>query len=184
MKLKYLLLLIIIITSVIIIYNHNYTKKINILSINSLNEKENYNTYLSNYLNKSNLNYNFNVDYTNDQLEIENLIALIDKNDKEFQNIIYSSDVIIISLGNIDIKTEKYNNIINELKELFKKLRYINSKEIIFISPYKIKSTTLIKELCHKYNIIFINGSSFLNKSELLAQMIYRKIEQQYNIIN
>ena len=182
MKYKYLLLIIIITISVILIYNHNYTKKINILSINSLNEQENYNTYLSNYLNKSNLNYNFNVDYTNDKLEIENLIALINKNKNEFQNIIHESDVILLSLGNIDIKEENYKTIINELEELFKKLRLINSKEIIFISPYKVKNTTIIKDICHKYNIYFINGSSFINKSELLAQMIYRKIESQYNI--
>ncbi len=181
MKIKYLLLLIVIVISVFIIYNHNYTKKINILSINSLNEQENYNNHLSNYLNKSNLNYNFNVDYTNDQLEIENLIALIEKNNNEFQSIIHESDVIIMSLGNVDIKVENYKTIIKELQELFKKLRLINSKEIIFISPYKLKNTTSIKDICHKYNIYFINGSSFINKSELLAQMIYRKIESQYN---
>ena len=181
MKFKYLFLLIIIILSIYIIYNHNYKKTIYITSINSLNEKENYNPYLSNYLYKSSINYKYNIDYSNDKLEIENLIALIEKNNDNIQNIIHESNVIILSLGNIDIQTENYNEIINELKELFKKIRLLNNKEIIYISPYKIKNTYHIKELCHKYNIIFINGSSFINKRELLAQMIYRRIENIYS---
>ena len=181
MKLKYFIFIIILLLSVYFIYSNNVKKDINILSINSLNKKDDYNPYLSNYLNNSNLNYKINVDLSNEQLEIENLIAKIEKNENEIQIKIHDSDIIILSLGNIDIKTESYTDIYKDLKELFKKIRNINYKEIIYISPSNLKSTTLIKELCHKYNIVFINGSSFKDKNNLLAQMIYRKIENQYN---
>ena len=181
MKIKYLLFIILLISSIYLIYNKNYKKEIDILSINSLNKEEDYNPYLSKYLEKSKINYKFNIDYSNELLEIENLIALIDKNDKEIQRKIHSSNIIILSIGNVDMKTENYKVILQELKELFKKLRTINTKEIIYISPTDLISTTLIKELCHKYNIIFINGHSFDSKNELLAQMIYRKIDSQYN---
>ena len=183
MKTKILFLFFISSFFIFLIYNFNYQKQINILSINSLFDEENYNKYLSEYLNNSKLNYNLNIDYSSSKLEIENLNALLSQNKNEINSKINSSDVLIISLGNIDILTEDYQEILNELKELFKHLRLINSKEIIFISPCKIKSTTLIKELCHKYNILFINGSSFINKPNLLAQMIYRKIETQFDIV-
>lgn len=164
-----------------LIYNHSYQKTINIVSINSLNDNENYNTYLSDYLLKANLNYKLNVDYSNNSLEIENLIALINKNDNNIQNKIHLSDTLIISIGNIDYKTEDLKTIINELKELFKLIRSINSKEIIFVSPYSIKNTYNLKELCNRYNIIFINGSSFKDKPSLLAQMLIKRLENTWN---
>ena len=127
------------------------------------------------------MNYNLNIDYSNDSMEIENLLAIIDNNKDNIQNKINNADVLLLSIGNIDIENESYKTIYNELKELFKKIRLINNKEIIYISPYKIKSTILIKKLCKEFNILFINGSSFINKKNLLSQMIYRKIDSTYN---
>ena len=177
MKIKYLIMIMLAILSVYIIYNHNYNKTINILSISSV--KDNYNPSLSNYLNNSNLKFNLNIDYSTN-LEIENLIGLINNNKNKIQSIINNSDIIILNIGNIDILTEDTKTIINELKELFILLRKINSKEIIYISPNNIKNTIYIKELCQKYKILFINSSSF-NNIEQLSKTIYRKIESQYN---
>jgi hypothetical protein len=165
------------ILSVYIIYNNNYNKTINILSISSV--KDNYNPSLSNYLTNSNLKFNINIDYSTN-LEIENIIGLINNNKNKIQSIINNCDIIILNIGNIDILTEDTKTIINELKELFILLRKINSKEIIYISPNNIKNTIYIKELCQKYNILFINSSSF-NNIEQLSKTIYRKIESQYN---
>ena len=177
MKFKYIFMILISILSVYIIYNHNYNKVINILSISSV--KDNYNPTLSNYLSNSNLKFNLNIDYSTN-LEIENLIGLINNNNNKIQSKINNSDIIILNIGNIDILTEDTKTIINELKELFVLLRKINSKEIIYISPNNIKNTIYIKELCKKYNILFINSSSF-NNNEQLSKTIYRKIESQYN---
>ncbi|MBE6159210.1 MAG: hypothetical protein E7159_05245 [Firmicutes bacterium] len=177
MKIKYLIMIMLAVLSVYIIYNHNYNKNINILSISSV--KDNYNPFLSNYLTNSNLKFNLNIDYSTN-LEIENLIGLINNNKNKIQSIINNSDIIILNIGNIDILTEDTKTIINELKELFILLRKINTKEIIYISPNNIKNTIYIKELCQKYNILFINSSSF-NNIEQLSKTIYRKIESQYN---
>ncbi len=177
MKIKYLIMIMLAILSVYIIYNNNYNKTINILSISSV--KDNYNPNLSNYLTNSSLKFNLNIDYSTN-LEIENLIGLINNNKNKIQSIINNSDIIILNIGNIDILTEDTKTIINELKELFILLRKINSKEIIYISPNNIKNTIYIKELCQKYNILFINSSSF-NNNEQLSRTIYRKIESQYN---
>ena len=180
MKLKLILLIVISSFIIYITYNHNYKKTINITSINSLYEKDNYNKYMSSLLSKSELSYNYNIDYSNDKLEIENILTKINNNEHEIQVLLHKSNAIILSLGNIDYKDEELKVIIDELNELFKKIRLINNKEIYYVSPPNFKNTTYIKEICHKYNIIFINGASFQNKPELLAQILYKKIESSY----
>ena len=82
MYLKTKLILLFILSSIVIylIYNNNYENTINITSINSLSQQENYNEYLSIYINNSNVNYKLNVDFTNKELEIENVQALINNN--------------------------------------------------------------------------------------------------------
>ena len=181
--LKYKIIILLILSCVIIyiIYNHNYKKTINITSINSLDKYHNYNDDISLLLKKSNINYNFNVDYSNETYEIENIISKIDNNDNYIQVILHKSNVILLSLGNIDYNNEDLKTIINELSTLFKKIRRINNKTIYYISPYEINNITYIKEICHKYNIIFINGKSFKNKKDLLSKIIFNNIEKIYN---
>lgn len=181
MKHKIIILFILSIICIFLIYSKTYEVQINITSINSLNLEENYNEYLSNYINDSSINYKLNVDFTNKELEIENVLALINNNTNNIQSILHDSEIVVISLGNNDYKTEEYKTILNELDTLFKLIRNINRKEIIYISPYIIKNTTYIKELCNKYKIIYINGSSFNKKPNLLAQMIYKRIDTVYN---
>ena len=181
MKIKILILIIISSFTLYITFNHTYKKTINIVSINSLYEKENYNGYISELLNNSKLNYNFNIDYCNENMEIENLLSKIENNDKQIQVHLHKADIIILSIGNIDYKSEDLKTILNELDSLFKSIRLINNKQIYFISPTIIRNTSQIKQICHKYNIIFLNGSSFRNKNNLLAQLIFNKIESVYN---
>ena len=181
MKTKMFILLLIPLFILYITYNSTYKKIINIVSINSLNNNENYNYYLSDLLSKSQLNYNYNIDYSNDSLEIENLVSKIDNNSDNIQSSLHKANIIILSIGNIDYKEENLNVIINELNVLFKRIRAINNKQIYYISPSIIKNTNNIKELCHKNDIIFLNGSSFKNKNVLLSQLIFRKIESVYN---
>lgn len=163
MKLKLILLVLIASTITYYIYNKYYHMEINITSINSLSPNNNFNESLSSEIANNNLNYKLNVDYSSANLEIENLIALINNNTSKIQSIIHNSEVIIISLGNIDMLTENTKNIINEYKILFSLLRNYNSKEIIFLSPLQFKAITDLKSICQKYNIIFINTSSYLN---------------------
>ncbi len=181
MKIKIILLILISSFIIYITYNHTYKKTINIVSINSLYEKENYNVYISSLLSKSKLNYNYNIDFTKDNMEIENLLSKIENNDKDIQAILHKADAIILSIGNIDYKNEDLKTIITELDALFKRIRLINKKQIYYVSPVIIKNTNHIKETCHKYNIIFLNGSSFRNKNNLLAQLLFKKIESVYN---
>ena len=157
---KYKILLLIIISSLItyLLYNKYYQEHIDILSINT-SDKFNYNNTLAEYLDNK---YNFNIDYSNSSLEIENLTNLI-KEDNKIKNAIHKSEYIILYIGNIDMLTENNKQILKEYNTLFKKLRSYNNKKIIFLSPINFKDIYYLKELCHKYNIVFINTSSYLN---------------------
>lgn len=180
--LNFKIILLFIVSSLIIYitYNHTYKKTINVISINSLEKEENYNLYLSELLSRSKLNYKYNIDYSNENLEIENLILKIESNDNNIQESLHKADVVLLSVGNIDYEIEDLNTIIKELNTLFKKIRLLNNKQIFYIIPSKIKNTIYIKDMCHKYNIIFINGSSLKNRGDILSQIIFKKVESTY----
>ena len=179
---KYKLIILVIISSFIIYitYNCTYKKRINIVSINTLEEKENYNNYLSELLSKSDLNYNFNIDFSNYYLEIENIISKIDNNENNLHTVLKKADILILSIGNNDYLTEELNTILNETELLLKKIRLLNNKQIIYISPSNTINTIYTRYICKKYNVIFINGYSFKNYNNNLAQLIYKKIEKNY----
>ena len=181
LKIKIMLLFIIVCLIVFITYNFAYNKETNIISINSLYKTDNYNIYLSKLFTNSKINYSLNVDFSNEDLEIENLLNNIRNNENSIQTYLHNADAIILSIGNIDYKNESLNTIISELETLFKNIRLINTKQVFYISPSIIKNTTEIKSICHKYNIIYLNGSSFRNKNNLLAQIIFHKIDSLYN---
>lgn len=184
---KYKLFLIIIGATIItfLIYHYCYHFQANITSINSLSTQNNYNEQLSNILSTNN-KYKFNIDYSSPDLEIENLIALIQNNNHSIQNTIHNSEVIIISIGNVDMKTESTKTILKEYSYLFKLIRKYNNKEIIFLCPITFKNITELKDLCHTNNIIFINTSSYIidstpdmltpKESKIIANAIIKKI--------
>jgi hypothetical protein len=163
MKYKLLLLTIIATLVTYYIYSKYYHMEINITSINSYAINNNYNESLSNEITNNNLNYKLNVDYSSSDLEIENLIALINNNANKIQSVIHNSEVIILSIGNIDMKTETTKVILQEYKKLFILLRKYNNKQIIILSPIAFKNISDLKELCREYNLNFINTSSYIN---------------------
>lgn len=188
MKLKILTLIIISSLITYFIYSKFYHLEINITSINSYALENNYNESLSNEINTNSLNYKLNVDYSNPNLEIENLIEYIKTNNNKIQTVIHNSEVIILSIGNIDMKTESTKTILKEYKSLFQLIRQYNTKEIIILSPVSFKDITSIKSLCQKYNIRLINTSSYLNEysspdalsksnSSKIAKLIIKYIE-------
>ena len=174
MKFKLLVLLIISTLLIIIIYKRYYIYEVNITSINSLN-KDNYEELLIESLLDKIPNVNINIDYSNEDLEIENLISSIEYNTNNIQSIIHNSKVLIISIGNNDIKNEKVKVILNEYKKLFQLLRKYNNHEIIFISPNNFKYQQELKEITNTYKIIYINSNSYNNK-RLLVNSIINKI--------
>ena len=163
MKYKLLLLTIIATCITYFIYTKYYHMDINVTSINSYSITNNYNESLSNDINSNNLNYKLNVDYSSPDLEIENLIALINNNNNKIQTTIHNSEVIIISIGNVDLKTESIKTILLEYKKLFTLLRKYNNKQIIILSPLSFKNINDLKDLCREYNFNFINTSSYIN---------------------
>ena len=175
MKIKLLLLILIATILTILIFKNNYKYNINITSINSLSKEEDYNPLLIEKINSKLNNAFINIDFSNEDMEIENLISLIEHNTNNIQNVIHYSKVLIISIGNIDFNEEKLKTILTEYKKLFQLLRKYNNYQIIFISPNNIKCHEELKNLSNNYQIIYINKSSFSN-NQLLVNNILKKI--------
>ena len=163
MKKKLIIFLIITALITMIIYKKNYVYKINITSINSLNKDSNYNELLYEKLINKIPDINYNIDFTSEDLEIENLISLIEHNSNNIQNIIHDTKVLILSIGNNDIKQEKPKAILIEYKKLFQLLRKYNNHEIIFISPINFKNQEQLKEICNNYKVNYINTYSYIS---------------------
>lgn len=180
---RYKILLFLLLSSFVIFftYNFNYKKHVNIVSINSLANNQEINYYVAEKLGESKVNYNYNVDFSSSSLEIENFMAIIDNNENNIKEILHKADVIILSIGNNDIKNEELNIVVNEFNMLLKKIRSINSKKIIYISPPQIVNSIHMKELCKKYNIMYINGLSYKNNEKNMYQSIINKINNIYN---
>lgn len=182
---KYKLILITITASLLtfIIYHYCYHFHVNITSINSYDSVNNYNEELSSKLTLNNNKYKLNVDFSSPNLETENLISLIKDNTYKIQEVLHDSEVIIISIGNIDMKTENIKTILQEYNRLFKLLRKYNNKEIIFLSPISFKNITELKDLTHTYNIILINTSSSINNYNSLDSLTKEDANKLSNLI-
>lgn len=181
MKFKILLLLIISSILTFIIYNCTYKQSIYITSINTLSSNYNYNKKLSEKLLNKNSNINFNVDYSDETMEIENLIAEIQNNKNKIQFVIHKTKILIISIGNNDVNNESSKTILNEYKLLFELLRKYNNKQIIFISPYNYKYQTEIKNISSNFSIDFINYSSYTVENNITEPNLNKLVN---NIVN
>lgn len=181
MKFKILLLLIISSILTFIIYNCAYKQSIYITSINTLSSNYNYNKKLSEKLLNKNSNINFNVDYSDETMEIENLIAEIQNNKNKIQFVIHKTKILIISIGNNDVNNESSKTILNEYKLLFELLRKYNNKQIIFISPYNYKYQTEIKNISSNFSIDFINYSSYTVENNITEPNLNKLVN---NIVN
>lgn len=167
MKIKLLFLLIGSSLLTYLIFQNYQNNKLVITSIydRSTIVSENYNNLLKNNNDKINITLN---DFSQENFEIENVIQKIKENKKSIQTKIHSSNVVIIYLGEFELVYEKakLNDIYNELEILFKTIRSLNQKQIIFLSPYSLQSTYLFKELSSKYKIEYINLKKVLNNED------------------
>ena len=180
MKKKLIILLIISTLLTYFIYHKNYKYTLNIMSINTSTRENDYNLYLNNLYKNTNINYI--IDFSDSSYEIENLVGIIENNKNNIKEKLHKSNVIILSIGNIDYKTESMSSIVKELKELFTLLRDYNNKKIIYITPTNIDNIELIRLTCKKYNIEVINGKSYKNNPKKLATTIYRIINNSYKL--
>lgn len=183
MRFKILLLIFTSSLLTYLIYNHYYQNEVNIVSINSLAKDYDYNKSLSERLYNKTAKVKFNVDFSDETLEIENLIAEIQNNRNKIQTVIHNSKILILSIGNNDINNETSKTMLNEYKLLFVLLRKYSNKQIIFISPYNFKYQAELKNLANNYSLEFINYSSyctntFINLSQInkLTNNIVNKI--------
>ncbi len=145
----------------------------NTITITSIYDKttimpENFNTYLKEYLNNS-IGYTY-YEYANDNLEIENVIDAINENKNNIQEKIHNSKVLIVYLGEFELQKEnfKLDELVINLNELFVSLRKLNNYQIIYISPYSMKSSYALKDLCKSKNIDFISLSNYFKNTDLL----------------
>lgn len=197
MKLKLLFLILASTLLTYLIFTTNVTNQLNIFSIfdKTTITNPNYNDYLQEYLNNV-TNYTYNIDYSNKNLEIENVISALSSNKNKIQEKIYEAEVIIIHLGDFEILKEDItpSEILTETEELFSYLRKINKKQIIFLSPVNIKSYYMYKNICQKYNITYINTYNILKPHDIsnnlitatghtkIAKLLYNEISTTWNI--
>ena len=174
MKKKIILLIIISTIITFIIYKYNYKQIINITYIDTYNNNDILLTKLNEYIPNSLIN----IDYSDNTLEIENLLSLIEHNTNNIQRILYKSKVIILSIGNNDSQ-EKTKTILNEYKQLFKLIRKYNNNEIIFISPPSFKNKTQLKEITNIYKINYINIDSYINNNKIDNNLLTNRILKQ-----
>lgn len=145
----------------------------NTITITSIYDKttiipENFNTYLKEYLNNS-IGYSY-YEYANDNLEIENVIDAINENKNNIQEKIHNSKVLIVYLGEFELQKEnfKLDELVINLNELFVSLRKLNNYQIIYISPYSMKSSYTLKDLCKSKNVDFISLGNYFKNTDLL----------------
>src|SRR5574344_516908 len=202
-KMKKILIGLFIIFVIIVIYLKLTDKKIYYLSIgdsisNGINTNYSYSNYISDYLDELGVLEKY-VNISKDNNRVTDIINDINNNkiygDKSVQNLLIKADIITVSVGYNDIvsKIDKYDNFdsyLNDLDKLYKLLRVYSKEKIIMIGYYnpldnkyndKIKYlNNLVKELCDKYNIEFIDNediNKYLNNS-------YPNIEGQHIIFN
>lgn len=157
-----------------------------------------YSNYINDYLDELGVLEKY-INISNDNNRVIDLINDIKDNkvydNKTTQNLLIKADLITISIGYNDLisKIDKYNNIdsyLNDLENLYKLIRTYSKETIIMIGYYNILDSKYdnnisninnkVKELCDKYNIIFINNEDlkpYLNNN-------YPTIEGYHLIFN
>ncbi len=153
---KKTILLILTIFLIIIIYNLFNTKKINYVMIgdnlsNSLND--NFNKYIYNYLEKSNRLGNFNTLFSSNKIDklIENIKInkTIRWNNKDYyiKKVLRESDLLIVSIGIIDLYNnyDKYdinnnykyiNKLYDNISNLIMEIKKYTKGKIVFLGYY------------------------------------------------
>ena len=206
------IILIILLISIFFIGIKVKDNKISYISIgDGLSKGMNYNNFESigysdhiyNYLKKNNKIEIYTKDFSNENNRITDLIddinnnISIDINNKKIyiQNAIKNTEILTISIGMNEILYKYSNHVnngymysyidecINDLNKLFKIIKKLNNKNIIFIGYYNptddneldvfIKYTNKkVIELCNEYKINYIDTYSIFNNNK---HLIYNK---------
>ena len=168
MKFKLLLLGIISIVIVYLIYETNPPRNPYILSIydkTTLNDP-NYNDVIKQSLKKSNPSITYDTSFSKYNFEIENLKDYLLENKFTIKQAIRKADLIIIHLGKYELEnginynSEVSKEILVDLEIIYKQLRKITSKNIIFIPPGNISQTLdkALNNLSADYHITYLNN--------------------------
>ena len=180
MKIKVLLLSIIIVLMTILIYIFNLDNKVYILSLESKEES----TYIKEYILGKHKLENYVNGFIEKKDRITELIKYINNNKKinignktyTLQNSLIKADVIIIKIGDEELKyINNYNDIdeyLSDLEELFLILRKYSKEKIIYRknsidNKYKEYTKNKIKKLCENNNIEYLEEDKYLTKHEL-----------------
>lgn len=197
MKIKLLFLTIASLLLTYLIFTTNIDNRLDIVSLydTTTTTRPNFNDYLLKYLD-NNVSYSINQKYSNKNLEIENVISNINSNKNKIQEKIHDAEIVIIYFGDFELLNEDVTptELLEETENLFKIIRKINSKQIIFLSPVNIKSSHMYKSLCQKYKISYINTTSYLEKTDIsnnlinetghqkLGKILYSTISSTWNL--
>ncbi len=199
MKYRILISLILIIFLVFIIYISNIDNKIYYFNvIDNKYEFETYNELLQSDINDLERYVNYESD---NQYRITDLIRDINDNikinDKTIQNILIKADITTIRIGNNELNYKISNTNMNELFDYSDELLEDLEKLIKLIRKYSKEKIALIgyfnnneyytelysyinvraKDICDKYNIIFIETNNQFNIDENVN--IYEKIKKK-----
>lgn len=178
MKFKLLLLIILSILIVYLIYDSAPPTNPYILSIydKTTLPESNYNNIIKNALQDTKITYDTTLSKYN--FEIENLKYYLITNKYNIKQLIRKSDLIIIHLGKDEIlDNNSYNSnvtreILVDLEIIFKNLRKITSKNIIYIPPEGISNTLnkALTKISNEYNIVYLNSNENIS-SKLLSYL-------------
>lgn len=147
-----------------------------------------YNDYVKDYLDENKRLEEFNKTYTNNDYRIIDVIKALEYNEKKnnytLNRLIKKADIITISLGMNELyyKLEKggqniYTYIDNMIKNYEKILKYINKfhhEKVFILGYYNILGESndiftyanyKLKEICNKYNFIYIDLSNILTNN-------------------
>ena len=182
---KKIIFLFVIIINVFMIYVVTLNKNIYYLSLgdymalgvnNQMRITGGYNTYIKNYLQKKDKLKLFNDEFVVNNYHTTDLINDILDNkkvDATIQNALIKADITSLSIGNNDLLfelqgTNNFDEIINDIDELFGLIRKYTKEEVIvnsFHYPYDVKIDDIEKkvifmnerlnELCDKYHFIY-----------------------------
>ena len=163
MKFKLILLAILSTLIVYLIYESNPPTKPYILSIydKTTLSNPNYNDVIKTNLQKTNPKITFDTNYAKYNFEIENFKDYLLENKYEIKQAIRKSDLIIINLG----KYELTNNL--SLETIYKQLRKITSKNIVYIPPQNISKTLdrALNNMSADYHITYLNDHNNISNT-------------------
>ena len=171
MKFKLLLLAILSTFIVYLIYESNPPTKPYILSIydKTTLTNPNYNDVIKSNLQKTSPKITFDTSYAKYNFEIENFKDYLLENKYEIKQAIRKSDLIIINLGKYELSynSEVSKEILIDLETIYKQLRKITSKNIVYIPPKNISKTLdrALNNMSADYHITYLNDHNNISNT-------------------